>query len=185
MAQARPSFSVTTLPYRSARLLAGTMRGSVLLAMGFVMTLVMTVVMTLALGLGLSLGSGLALAPATAQAQNGTIPRLEGPSWIRVLPLEGVARIDPNAPAQTIVFRVGGVSGSTGCNGYGGKAHLSNGVFKLGPLRMSRRACHGPVMNSEHDFMARVGMAAQWWLRGDDLYLADSQGTPLLRFMRE
>lgn len=133
----------------------------------------------------LLIGFALIVPLGASEAQNGTVPKLEGGTWVRVSPLEGVAVIDPNQPAQTMVFRVNGISGSTGCNGYGGGASLADGLFKLGPLRMSRRACHGPVMQSEQDYMARLSSASQWWLRGGDLYLANAQGTPLLRFMRE
>ena len=132
-----------------------------------------------------ALALGLILPLGAAEAQNGTVPKLEGAAWVRVSPLEGVAVIDPNQPAQTIVFRDGGISGSTGCNGYGGGADLADGLFKLGPLRMSRRACQNGVMQTEQDYMARLTSAAQWWLRGGDLYLANAQGTPLLRFIRE
>lgn len=132
-----------------------------------------------------ALALGLMTPLTPADAQNGTIPRLEGQTWVRVMPLEGAAMVKPMEPAQTLAIRAGGVSGSTGCNGYGGTADFHDGLFKLGPLRMSRRACEAHVMEAEQDYMARLSSTAQWWVRGHDLYLANAQGTPLLRFIRD
>jgi len=122
--------------------------------------------------------------PGPAHAQDGHIRQLVGPVWTRVATLDGKGAI-PDGVGQTIVFRDdGGISGSTGCNGYGGKGELTGGKFALSPLRMSRRACFDDVQAMEADFMQRLTASSQWWLRGGELYLADPGGTPLLRFVR-
>lgn len=130
------------------------------------------------------------LAPVSwqpARAQEAMAARLTGGSWLRLLELQGQgdAGDQPQDIAQTLVFKNGGVvSGSTGCNGFGGKVTLDQGRFRMGPTRVTLRGCLPPVMAAERDFMQRLGAARQWWLRGDELYLADGTGLVLLRFAR-
>ncbi|HCI45814.1 MAG TPA: hypothetical protein DFI00_00820 [Rhodospirillaceae bacterium] len=137
-----------------------------------------------ALMLGLFLTALGTVLPQPAAAQDGHIKQLIGPVWTRVRMSRAEEAI-PDGVGQTITFRNdGGISGSTGCNGYGGKGDLTGGNFNISPLRMSRRACLREIGLMEEDFMRRLSNASQWWLRSGELYLADPGGTPLLRFVR-
>jgi heat shock protein HslJ len=127
----------------------------------------------------------LLLPAGAALAQDASIQRLYGENWHRVLELQGPVLRAPQDIDQTLGFRDNGtLAGSTGCNGYGGAVDLSGGKVKLGPMRMSRRACSPPVMDAEQDFMARLQAARQWWVRDGELYMTDGNGSPLLRFQR-
>ncbi|MBV6633958.1 MAG: META domain-containing protein [Alphaproteobacteria bacterium] len=123
---------------------------------------------------------------APAVAQEGNLPNLLGETWVRSFDLAPANLAVPDGLTQTIAFNPDGtMGGNTGCNGFGGTVALEKGLFKPGPTRMSRRACLNTVMAAEQDYMTRIGAARQWWVRQNELHLADGQGRPLLRFHRQ
>jgi heat shock protein HslJ len=52
-----------------------------------------------------------------------------------------IAGDTPNAPAPTVRFADGQVSGDAGCNRFSGPYHLSPTGITIGPLASTKRAC--------------------------------------------
>lgn len=65
------------------------------------------------------------------------------------------------------------VSGSTGCNQFGGTYTLSGNVMRFGPLMMSRRACMGALNDLEQKFLNT--------LNGDVFISRDHTGALILQ----
>ncbi|WP_236016685.1 META domain-containing protein [Salipiger abyssi] len=77
----------------------------------------------------------LACMTAPAAASDWTIARVDGAATIG---------------APTVTFADGGISGSTGCNGFTGQADVAAGVLQLSPaLAMTRRACLGAALSAQ------------------------------------
>ncbi len=74
------------------------------------------------------------------------------------------------------------VSGSGGCNNFVGAVAANQGRIALGQLAATRKACPGPVMQREDDYLAALSRATGYRLDGEDLVLLDATGASVLRF---
>ena len=109
---------------------------------------------------------------------------LEGTTWQLQSYLDGqgetVAALS-EAPA-TAEFADGRVSGTTGCNRYGG-AYTVDGdalTIKLGPVTMM--ACPEPQMMQEQGFLAALGSAATYMVADDQLTIMNADGATVASF---
>ena len=103
--------------------------------------------------------------------------RLSGGEWV----LKGATG---NRPAS-IKFEAGRVSGSGGCNRFGGTYKLEGDQLSFSALVSTRMACAPEVMEKEQayfDLLSRVRSVA---LAGHELELRDGDGKALASFMRE
>ncbi|MDK9696597.1 MAG: META domain-containing protein [Siculibacillus sp.] len=78
----------------------------------------------------------------------------------------------------------GRVSGSGGCNRYGGTASVEEAAIRFGMMQSTRMACPAPEMNQESRFHQALFRAASWRLEADRLDLLDAAGTAVARFLR-
>jgi heat shock protein HslJ len=92
--------------------------------------------------------------PAASDSLNGTSWELYAISKHR--PIEG--------SNITIVFEDGQVSGSSGCNSYGGDYKVSGKKIEFGMLMSTLMACDEPIMDQESDFLQMLGNAHRFEL---------------------
>lgn len=88
----------------------------------------------------------------------------------------------PEEVEATARFAEGRISGSTGCNSYGGGYEIAGDHLEIGPLAMTRRACPPPQSDVEQGFTAALAVAARYAIAGDTLDLLDTAGSVALRF---
>jgi len=105
---------------------------------------------------------------------------LLGTSWlVEDIGMHGV--ID-NAQTTISFDGAGGVSGSTGCNGYQGAAKLSATAIEFGPIATTRRACPTSLMDQESRFLEGIAQVRGYTVDANGvLYLNDAEGKPLMR----
>ncbi len=108
---------------------------------------------------------------------------------LEIARIEGVAPLNPLAfqkwvlvelsglrlPANvqpTLEFRgAGGVAGDTSCNNFSGVVAVDGEKLKLGPMRMTRKACAPELMRLESEYLKAMERVEKWELREDQLYL--------------
>lgn len=110
---------------------------------------------------------------------------LEGTTWQMVSYLndqgETVAGV-PEAPA-TALFVDGVVSGTTGCNRYGG-AYTAEGealTIQLGPMTLM--ACAEPVASQEQGYLAALASAATYKVADGQLTIMNADGASVVTFV--
>jgi heat shock protein HslJ len=81
-------------------------------------------------------------------------------------------------------FEAGRVSGTGGCNRFGGSYESSGEALSFSPLAATRMACEPEVMQAEQNFFAMLDRVRAMTLDGDTLDLRDASGTTLARFTR-
>jgi len=80
----------------------------------------------------------------------------------------------------------GKVTGSAGCNSYGGSYVLNGAGLEIDSVYSTLMYCTEPgVMEQESRYLAALGSAASYRIEGDRLTLVDAAGQELLQFVRE
>jgi heat shock protein HslJ len=107
---------------------------------------------------------------------------VDGTSWVLL-----TDSLDMEVPvdmqAITAEFGVDGrVSGSSGCNGYGGEYTAGGGRMTYERGFSTAASCFQPVDQIESNFLARLDLVAGYRFEGDKLILLDDDDTELLRF---
>ena len=74
------------------------------------------------------------------------------------------------------------MSGSTGCNRYGGPYTVDGDTLELGAIAMTQMACPPPASEVETAFVTSLESVAGWGLDGEELTLLDADDEELLRF---
>jgi heat shock protein HslJ len=108
-------------------------------------------------------------------AEPGATPfRFDGVLW-RAMSVAGVAPPPDHAP--TLTFSNSSVSGSSGCNEYGGQARIIDGRFVTDQIASTLRLCLDDAANRiESSFMSILGSRPLIGPRGDQLVLAGQAG---------
>lgn len=89
--------------------------------------------------------------PSDAPGQKLSLSDLTGREWLVENIMEGGV-IDFSH--TTLIFSAdGSVSGSTGCNSYGGSVKAEADGLTIGPLRTTRMACAPALMDQEQKFL--------------------------------
>lgn len=102
---------------------------------------------------------------------------VEGVPWI----LESGAGFASGGPAPTATFADGRVTGTSGCNRYGGTYAVQGGRLSIETGPMTLKACPPPADEVERAYLAALGRVSGWRVDGDALVLL-ADGAPLLRF---
>ena len=101
--------------------------------------------------------------------------------WPKVI--NGVAT--PKDADLFVQFRSAGrVAGNGGCNRFTGKYRLKGGRIEIGPLAMTRKACPGPIMKRETQFVTALSQARRFDRQRIRLLLSDRTGAPLMRLIQ-
>ena len=81
-------------------------------------------------------------------------------------------------PATTPLFvefaMDGSIRGHGGCNNFGGQLESQSGQLRVGPLRITRKACSPDVMTRETAFVGAVKDAIHFDVTSDRLLLLDA-----------
>jgi heat shock protein HslJ len=125
--------------------------------------------------------------PAEAQ------PDLEGPTWSLLAFVEPGRTADPAAPTPllseplpgtqiTITFADGQVSGTAGCNQYGGSYSLNGAVLPISNLFQTEMACIDPVgvMEQEQNYLDTLRAAIAAHIYGSQLWVEVDGGSSLV-----
>ena len=75
------------------------------------------------------------------------------------------------------------VSGSGGCNSYGGTYTLDNGKIKFGPIRSTKMGCAQEINKQEMLFFEILDKAANYKMSKGNLTLSDGAGANALNFV--
>ena len=89
-------------------------------------------------------------------------------------------------PRTTVSFdQAGRVSGSGGCNRYGGPVEVSGETIRFGPLASTRMACSPAISDQEERFFAALRSATRFVVTAEDkLVLYDATGEAIVTFSR-
>lgn len=101
-----------------------------------------------------------------AAAQEGLV----GTRWI-LEDLAGVAAISGSKPTLEFVSATQ-VAGDTSCNKFGGAAKFEGAGLKLGPMRVTRKACAPELMKQEAEILRAMEAVDKWEVREGKLYLS-------------
>jgi heat shock protein HslJ len=105
---------------------------------------------------------------------------LNGSEWQLVS--VGGAPAAPESEA-TILFSMGRVSGTTGCNRYNGSYSESHGgILEFGPIASTMMACPEPQMRHEQAFLRALDETAAYTLSEGILILKGANGNELATF---
>jgi heat shock protein HslJ len=92
----------------------------------------------------------------------------------------GTASSVPVGVTATMTFTADGrVSGSTGCNSFGGTATIAGNKITFGDVASTRRACNGAAGSLEADVLRVLNGAATFRIEGDRLILDAPDGSGL------
>jgi heat shock protein HslJ len=112
----------------------------------------------------------------------GAADLLAGAEWT-VTDLDGQPL--PAEAGVTIGFAAdGGISGRSGCNRYAGRAELSDGGLRIGPLALTRMACPEPAMQIEAAMMAALAAVERFEIAADGTLVLHGAAAELLRARR-
>jgi heat shock protein HslJ len=90
------------------------------------------------------------------------------------------ALVSPEGPSAT--FADGKVTGSGGCNQFGGSYTQDGDALEIGEIVSTQMACGPKVDAVERAYLAALERVASWSRRQDELTLANGDGDPLLRY---
>jgi heat shock protein HslJ len=104
---------------------------------------------------------------------------LEGVPWVLV---SGVDVDGWETVAPSLTFEGGQVSGSSGCNQFGGSYTVDGSSLELGEIAMTAMGCPPPADEVEQTSMDALQGTAGWRLEGEELVLVDADDAELLRY---
>jgi heat shock protein HslJ len=109
-------------------------------------------------------------------ADEGDGTALEGTEWTLVAGVEG-----PPDAVPTVTFEDGRVSGSAGCNWYGGDYELEGDAIAISEIAVSAMGCPDQEMETEEFYLAAFLDVDGWSLEDGELVLA-AAGDEVLRY---
>lgn len=112
---------------------------------------------------------------------------LAGTSWTLVSygdpsnPTAAVSGVD-----TSLVFSSDGqVSGSMGCNGFGGDYQIKNGQIVFGSIVSTEMACEEPRMSQETATFAVMSGTVEYSINGNTLTLTSADGSRVLNLTKK
>ena len=106
---------------------------------------------------------------------------LDGMQWS----LRSSGSFDTEGVAVTLEFADGSVSGTGGCNSYGGPYRVQGSNLTIGPDLVSTKiGCLPPADGVEQRYLEVLPTVKQFEVQGDELQLADADGKTLLEFTK-
>jgi heat shock protein HslJ len=107
---------------------------------------------------------------------------LAGTTWRLTTLIDGDAAssiISGTEPTLVVDDLAGRISGSTGCNQFGGPATFQEGTVEVGDLVSTQMACDPAVMDQETFVFEVLAAAATWEIDGTTLRITASDGRAL------
>lgn len=120
----------------------------------------------------------------------GAVVGLTGTPWTLDSYLAGNGTLVPVLPGTEVTAAFGPdgkVTGSAGCNGYGGDYLLNGTTLSVSSIAQTLKLCTEPegIMDQEARFIDLLGSAAGCRTENDRLIITDAEGTDLLVFVKE
>jgi heat shock protein HslJ len=117
----------------------------------------------------------------------GSVSGLTGVAWSLDSYLDENDTLVPILPGTEVTAAFGPdgkVTGSAGCNGYGGDYRLDGTALSISSLVQTLKLCTEPegIMDQEARFMELLGSATGYRLENDRLILTDAEGATVLVF---
>jgi heat shock protein HslJ len=130
----------------------------------------------------MTVSSGCSSSGASSQSA-GSRQALAGTSWLAE-DVGGRGVLDH--PQTTMSFdQAGRVSGSGGCNRYGGPVAISGETIRFGPLASTRMACPPAIGDQEGRFFAALQSTTRFVVDPEDkMVLYDAAGQAVATFSR-
>lgn len=130
--------------------------------------------------------TGLLAAPVTACGSNGSGADTPTGSWTLTSYTNSSGTVPAPDPAATISFTADGrLSGSTGCNTFGGSWSTAGPRLKFSSIGMTARGCVDPaVTTQETAFGIAFSKPQTWSVHGDELTIAAVDGSTSITFTR-
>jgi len=118
----------------------------------------------------------------------GTAVGLAGTSWSLDSYLDENGTLVGVLPGTEVTARFdddGKVTGSAGCNGYGGDYQLDGATLSISSIAQTLKLCTEPegIMEQEAWFIDLLGSAAECRIEDDRLVITDAEGTDVLVFV--
>ena len=113
------------------------------------------------------------------EESSSDVSSLEGVPWVLSGGID-VAGWEEAAPNMT--FEDGAVTGSTGCNGYGGKYTVDEGALEISEVASTLTACPPPADAVERAFVSALENVGGWRVEDGELMLLDDDEETVLRF---
>ncbi|MGH3038493.1 MAG: META domain-containing protein, partial [Gaiellaceae bacterium] len=129
------------------------------------------------------LGALLVLGAAAACGEDEASPAdpsaLEGTPWVLAsgVDVEGWEDVAPSA-----TFADGMVTGSTGCNRFGGPYTVDGDSLELGEIAQTAMGCPPPADAVEREYNGALESVRVWRAEDDELVLLDGDGAELVRY---
>ena len=123
-----------------------------------------------------------------AQAPEVTPAPFTGTLWLlqsySIPGKEAVSSVIAGTTVTAVFSADGNVSGSAGCNHYGGGYTLDGSNLSVSTLFTTLMYCEEPegVMEQESRYLGLLGNVSTWRVEGDRLILSDTEGADLLIF---
>jgi heat shock protein HslJ len=119
----------------------------------------------------------------------GTVTGLTGTSWTLDSYLTENGSLAPVLPGTEVTARFGPdgrVTGSAGCNSYGGDYHLDGTTLSISSIVQTLKLCLEPegIMEQEARFIDLLGSAAECRIENDRLVITDAEGADALVFVK-
>jgi heat shock protein HslJ len=120
---------------------------------------------------------------AAFAASGGTGGTLEGHTWVLKTYAVGTTMTDvPSTVTVDATFMGGNVSGTGGCNTYGGGYTASGASLTFGPLVSTMMACGDPKDAVEHAYLTALGKSATYTATASALTIYDASGAEILAY---
>jgi putative lipoprotein len=114
-----------------------------------------------------------------ACVEEGPPPALTGKSWSAI----EIGGASPAGAAPTLTIADGRVSGTGGCNTYGGEAQINGAAVKFLGLIATEMACtDAEAMETEQAFMDALSATARAEISEGELTFFSKDGEALVRF---
>lgn len=108
---------------------------------------------------------------------------IEGTSWTLVSYLAATTDTTKAVGSATLNFEPASrMSGSTGCNAFGGVWTQDGSSLTLTPGATTKKACPGPLATQETDVLAALQRVASYAVTGSELALSGTDGKVLLTY---
>ncbi len=130
-----------------------------------------------------------AIVTAGCTSGTSTPGAVVGVSWTLDSYLAGNGTLVPVLPETEVSARFdddGKVTGSAGCNGYGGDYQLDGTALSVSSVAQTLKLCLEPegIMEQEARFIDLLGSAAEFRIEDERLIITDTEGIDLLFFVK-
>lgn len=136
---------------------------------------------------------------ASSTTENTESPAKKEPTYLEKLPSDVVTELANtewklvslygsgllDGTSITLNIEDDGVGGSTGCNYYGGKVLMEDGVLKERGINSTKVGCPGEINQQESAYLHALGDAASYRVRDGWLEIQDAAGETTLIFAEE